>query len=224
MKGTFFIPSGFIGLEGRLTLEQIQSIQAEGNEIGGHTVNHLHLPMLDPAEQARQICDDRVALSRKGLTATSFAYPFASLDPRTEQIVKDCGYNSARSEEGLSEEGTCESCPFGESIPPADPYAVRTATPVTPPTEISSIKQQIIDAQSHGGGWVPVVFHEVCDGCSNMAIAVSDFAALLDWLEAQAGMGISVVTVNHVIGGRVQDLSTGRPIRVAQMVSSSIHP
>ena len=63
MKGTFFIPSGFIGLEGRLTLEQIQSIQAEGNEIGGHTVNHLHLPMLDPAEQARQICDDRVARS-----------------------------------------------------------------------------------------------------------------------------------------------------------------
>ena len=211
MKGTFFIPSGFIGLEGRLTLEQIQSIQAEGNEIGGHTVNHLHLPMLDPAEQARQICDDRVALSRKGLTATSFAYPFASLDPRTEQIVKDCGYNSARSEEGLSEEGTCESCPFGESIPPADPYAVRTATPVTPPTQISSIKQQIIDAQSHGGGWVPVVFHEVCDGCSNMAIAVSDFAALLDWLEAQAGMGISVVTVNHVIGGRVQDLVDGPP-------------
>ena len=113
MKGTFFIPSGFIGLEGRLTLEQIKSIQDEGNEIGGHTVNHLHLPMLDPTEQARQICDDRVALARKGFTVTSFAYPFASLDPRTEEIVKDCGYNSARSEEGLSKEGACESCRSG---------------------------------------------------------------------------------------------------------------
>ncbi len=84
MKGTFYIPSGFIGLEGRLTLPQIQQMQADGNEIGGHTLNHLHLPMLDPAEQARQICDDRVALAREGFTVTSFAYPYASLDAHTE--------------------------------------------------------------------------------------------------------------------------------------------
>jgi peptidoglycan/xylan/chitin deacetylase (PgdA/CDA1 family) len=209
MKGTFFVPSGFIGLEGRLTIKQIQSIQADGNEIGGHTVNHLHLPMLDPAEQARQICDDRVALAQDGLTVTSFAYPFASLDPRTEEIVKHCGYNSARSEEGLSKEGTCETCSYGESIPPADPYAIRTATPVTRETTVSSIKQQIIDAQNHGGGWVPIAFHEICDNCSDMGMSVNDFAELLDWLDAQASQGISVVTVNHVIGGDVQNLVDG---------------
>ena len=75
-------------MDHRLTLAQIQAIQADGNEIGGHTVNHLHLPVLDQAEQARQICDDRVALAQNGLTVTSFAYPFASLDSRTEEIVK----------------------------------------------------------------------------------------------------------------------------------------
>ena len=87
MKGTFFVPSGFIGLEARLTIEQIVlTIQADGNEIGGHTVNHLHLPMLDPAEQARQICDDRVALAHDGLTVTSFAYPYASSIPAPRRL------------------------------------------------------------------------------------------------------------------------------------------
>ena len=209
MNGTFYVPSGFIGMDRRLTLAQIQAIQADGNEIGGHTVNHLHLPMLDPAEQARQICDDRVALAQNGLTVTSFAYPFASLDSRTEEIVKSCGYNSARSEEGLSKEGTCETCSFGESIPPADPYAIRTATPVTRETTVSSIKQQIIDAQRHGGGWVPIVFHEICDNCSDMAMSVNDFAELLGWLDAQVGKGTSVATVNQIIGGDVQNLVGG---------------
>src|SRR5262245_21967782 len=175
MKGTFFAPTGFIGLEGRLTLPQLQAIQRDGNEIGGHTVNHLHLPQIDPAEQARQICDDRVALARDGLTVTSFAYPFGSFDERSEQIVKDCGYNSARAEGRLFAGGACESCAIAESIPPADPYAVRTATPVVATTSLSSIQEQITDAMTHGGGWMPIVFHEVCDQCSDMAITERDF-------------------------------------------------
>ena len=209
MNGTFYVPSGFIGMDRRLTLAQIQAIQADGNEIGGHTVNHLHLPMLDQSEQARQICDDRVALAQNGLTVTSFAYPFASLDSRTEEIVKSCGYNSARSESRLFAGGACGTCAFAESTPPADPFSLRTATPVTSTTAVSSIEQQIIDAQRHGGGWVPIVFHEICDHCSDMGMSVNDFAELLDWLDAHASHGISVVTVNHVIGGDVQNLVDG---------------
>ena len=144
--------------------------------------------------------------------------------PTPKQIVKDCGYNSARSEEGLSEEGTCATCPFGESMPPADAYSIRTATPVTPPTKISSIEQQITDVRDHGGGWVPIVFHEVCDGCSNMAIAVDDFTALLDWLDEQADNG--VVRSHRRSGHRRQRAKTSlkdRSISV-RLGNWSIHP
>lgn len=225
MAGTFYVPSGFIGREGRLTLAQIQSMQEAGNEIGGHTLNHLHLPILDPDEQARQICDDRVDLSREGLRVTSFAYPFAAMDARTEQIVKRCGYNSARAEEGLSEEGSCADCPFGESVPPADPFALRTGTPVSPPLRLSSIEQQITDARVHGGGWVPIVFHEICDHCSDMAFGEADFAALLTWLGEQAANGVVVKTVNDVVGGDVQTLVNGPPTAVrppGQLVNPSL--
>src|SRR6185312_7764042 len=42
-----------------------------------------------------------------------------------------------------------------------------------------------------------------------MGMSVNDFAELLDWLDSQASQGISVVTVNHVIGGDVQNLVDG---------------
>ena len=80
---------------------------------------------------------------------------------------------------------------------------------MTSTTAVSSIEQQIIDAQGHGGGWVPIVFHEICDNCSDMAMSVNNFAELLGWLDAQVGKGISVATVNHIIGGDVQNLVGG---------------
>nr|WP_157681357.1 polysaccharide deacetylase family protein [Mycobacterium sp. JS623] len=224
MHGTFFIPSGFIGSEGRLTLDQIKAIQDAGHEIGGHTVNHLHLPVLDPAEQARQICDDRVALNSEGLNVRSFAYPYAVSDLRTEQIVKDCGYNSARSESGLFRGGACDTCDFAETVPPANPYSIRTSTPVINTTKLASIEREIIDARNHGGGWLPVVFHDVCDGCSSMAISTSDFDALLEWLESQAANGITVATIDQVIGGPAKGVVAGpvdqRPD--GQLVNSSL--
>ena len=197
-------------MDRRLTLAQIQAIQADGSEIGGHTVNHLHLPMLDQSEQARQICDDRVALAQNGLTVTSFAYPFASLDSRTRRNSEELRLQQRSVEQnGCSAGGACGTCAFAESTPPADPFSVRTATPVTSTTAVSSIEQQIVDAQRHGGGWVPIVFHEICDHCSDMGMSVNDFAELLDWLDAHASHGISVVTVNIRHRGSVQNLVDG---------------
>lgn len=222
--GTFYVPSGMVGLTGRLTSQQLQAIQADGNEIGGHTVNHVNLPTVDGAEQARQICDDRVALSRFGLDVSSFAYPYDAYSAQTEQIAKNCGYNSARAEAGLFANGACASCSYSESTPPADPYALRTATPVVTDTRLSAIEQQVSDARSHGGGWVPLVFHEVCDACSTMAIAPHDLEGLLSWLQSQAGQGVVVQSVNQVIGGAHRPLVSGPvdPRPDGQLVNPSL--
>ncbi|MCU1573978.1 MAG: putative xylanase/chitin deacetylase [Micrococcaceae bacterium] len=222
MRGTFYVSSGFVGQPGRLTWEEVQDLQSKGNEIGGHTVNHLHLETLDEAEQARQICDDRDALMAHGVNVTSFAYPFDGYAPVTKSIVAKCGYNSARSEGGF---GTCdESCRFAETIPAADPYSIRTAVPVATATRISSIEQQIIDAESNGGGWVPLVFHDVCDMCSDMAVTPSDFDSLLTWLQARAANGTTVKTITGVVGGSLRPIVTAAAdVRSdAQLVNPSL--
>lgn len=200
MDGTFYIPSGLVGQPGRLTWEDVRGLQAEGNEIGGHTVNHLHLDALDDAEQARQVCDDRAALINQGLRVTNFAYPYGASGPSTGAIVKNCGYNSARGDGGFSV-GCKNTCPSAEPMPPEDMYSIRTAAPVGTTTSLSMIKEQITEAETRGGGWVPLVFHDVCDHCSDMAISPASFAELLDWLQSRAATGTTVATVAQVVGG-----------------------
>jgi len=204
LHGTFYIPSGLIGQSGRLTLDEILAMQAEGHEIGGHTVNHLHLDSLDADEASRQICDDRVALLKAGLEVTSLAYPYAAYDPAVEQMAKQCGYNSARAEGGFVGTSSCPSgCPFAETIPPVDPYAIRTIDPVINQTLIDGIEAKVLAAEQHGGGWVPIVFHDVCDNCSSQAISVSDFTTFVSWLADQRPRGVQVATVGQVVGGQL---------------------
>ena len=85
MAGVYFINSGRIGLtDSYLTADQIRSLQADGNEIGGHTVFHLHLPQQSTAEQQRQICTDRDQLLALGLRITDLAFPFGEYTAATQ--------------------------------------------------------------------------------------------------------------------------------------------
>ena len=95
LHGTFYTVSGWVNQTGYLTLANLQSIAADGNEIAGHTIEHPDLPTLDPQEQMREICNDRVNLINWGFQPTDFAYPFADADTN-ETDAKACGYNSAR--------------------------------------------------------------------------------------------------------------------------------
>ena len=125
LNGTFYTVSGWVNQPSYLTLAQVQQIQADGNEIAGHTIEHPDLPTLAAAEQEREICNDRVNLINWGFKPTDFAYPFSDADT-TETYAKACGYNSAR---GLGDvvdpQGDCNGCVYAETTPPPDPYYLR---------------------------------------------------------------------------------------------------
>src|SRR5580700_5799503 len=76
LNATFFVNSGRINASGYMTQGQVLSIQAQGNEIAGHTISHPDLPTISVDEQQRQICNDRVALLALGFPVTDFAYPY----------------------------------------------------------------------------------------------------------------------------------------------------
>ncbi len=58
-------------------------------------------------------------------------------------------------------------------------------------------------AETHGGGWVPLVFHGICDdSCTGAnSVRVATFTAFLDWLQQRSGAGTTVRTVGEVMGG-----------------------
>jgi hypothetical protein len=172
-------------------------------EIGGHTSDHTSLLTVDTAEARRQICNDRVALARiTGRAPRSFAYPYGASDAATERLVGKCGYSSARIVGGL----TCPRCARAESLHPARRFHVRTSYSFVQSTRVADAKHAIEQVARHGGGWVPLVFHEVCDHCSAMGVSPKSLRSLLAWIAARRSEGIVVRPVGAVVAGPAHPL------------------
>ena len=207
MHATFFVISGRVGLANAMTWDQIAQLAADGNEIGGHTVGHLDLASLEPDEQQRQICNDRVRLMAKGYDVISFAYPFAFRDQTTVQIAKACGYVSARVTNGVGGNG-----PTVESVPPKEQFEVRTVGSFSADTTLAEMESYVQAAEAREGGWVPLVFHNVCaNACRSNAVSPRDLQALIDWLAVRNGRGTVVKTVGEVLSGPLEPAVAGPP-------------
>jgi peptidoglycan/xylan/chitin deacetylase (PgdA/CDA1 family) len=216
MHATFYVPSGLVcqpgtgsGCQGSpyLTLAEIHQIAAAGNEIGGLSVQHVPLAGIPAAEARREICDDRLNLTRWGFRVTDFAYPFAQVTPALEALAQHCGYNSGLGTGQLRGAGLCPHCAWAETIPPRDPYLLRA------PIEVSSVgttwspatfEKIVTGAQQHGGGWIIFTIHDVCARACTLGVTRPELGSVLGWLSRQAGHGVSVRTVRQVVRGPVR--------------------
>lgn len=217
LRATFFINSGYIDMPGYLTLADLRSIASSGNEIGGHTVTHPDMSALTHDEIKRQVCEDRNTLVGWGFPVRSFAYPFGYATPEIEQIVADCGYNSARGLGGLKTVHppvgggySCEQCASAEIIPPANPMLTKAPAQLRDDWTVDDLKNQVT---SSGGGWLELTFHGVCPSdCSDITIAQDRLDQFLAWLADQQSQGKLIVRpVGDVTGGPVQSPVPGPP-------------
>ena len=203
MRGTFYVNSGNVGADPYfMSWSDVDALHAAGNEIGGHTVDHARLTNLTAAQQRQQICDDADALRARGYTVTSFAYPFGAgiNSPSVRSALADCGFVSARKYGDLRGSDCPDpGCPTAEAIPPADPYAVNSTGFETGPLTLQKLQTWVTQAESNGGGWVPVVFHDICNACDDASVSQSVFQAFLDWLQPRAANGTIVKTVREVM-------------------------
>ncbi|MFL5971590.1 MAG: polysaccharide deacetylase family protein [Gaiellaceae bacterium] len=103
IKATFYVNSNKIGRTSPfLTWDELSDLAADGNEVGGHTPDHVDLTKLRTIEATRQVYEGRQALLSRGFPAPSFAYPYGARTGKVESIVQQCGYQSARRAWGLS--------------------------------------------------------------------------------------------------------------------------
>jgi peptidoglycan/xylan/chitin deacetylase (PgdA/CDA1 family) len=224
LKGTFYVPSGYLDATGYMTTAQALALQTAGNEIGGHTVTHPDLAQMGPDEVKRQICNDRVNLTNKGFRVTSFAYPFASLTPAVELTVKDCGYNSARGLGDLeSQVPGSAGQGFAEAVPPPDPWLTKAPDELDNTWTLQNMKNLVTKAQT-AGGWVQLTFHHIgtgIDPTTNIAdpltVSTALYTQFVQWLAAQQASGLATVkTVDQVIGGTVKAAVSGPAAPPAQ--------
>jgi peptidoglycan/xylan/chitin deacetylase (PgdA/CDA1 family) len=211
MRGTFYVNARFTGRAGRMTMPQLRRLAAEGHEIGGHTLTHPHLPAQSVDEQRRQVCDDRAALLGQGFAVRSFAYPYGENEATTRAVVASCGYRSARTVQGIGSVACRSTCLAAETVPPLEPMATRTPPGVRDTTTLADLRTLVTRAESRGGGWVQIVFHQLCDGCGPYGAKPSLLAGLTDWLAPRAATGTVVRTAREVVGGTVAPAVLGPP-------------
>jgi peptidoglycan/xylan/chitin deacetylase (PgdA/CDA1 family) len=201
VAGTFFIITGAVGAPNYMSLPELHRLAGYGDEIGAHTVSHLDLVATTAAEARRQACVSRDILTRWGFHVTSFAYPDGAATPQVEAIVQGCGYDTARIATGLAAPG-CPGCALAETVPPADPFAVRTPAQVDSATTLADLEQSVLRVQRAGGGWLPLVFHHVCpSACGVLSIRDATFTAFVRWLAGERSHGVVAETVHQVLGG-----------------------
>ena len=179
---------------------------------------------------------------------TSFAYPDGegvatgspntTTDPSTwssttsdtastttiENILNACGYNSARTVDGVDSGG---GAPAAVPLTSADQYDAATADsgltfddplamPTTPSigsadstTTASQVESWISGAESadaSANGWLSLTFHDICstacDSPDGYLMATTQFTSLMTWVQQQEQAGNIVVrTMGQVVGG-----------------------
>lgn len=213
LHATFYVNSGRIGSnDAFMTWSQVHALANSGNEIAGHTVLHANLLQLDPSEQTREICNDRVNLIGQGFQPTDFAYPYGAgaANAQTRAIAQYCGYNSARDVTGVVSPYGCSGCAYAETIPPKDYYATRAPQDILTSTSVREMENYVRQAPQHRGGWVQLIFHHICMSCDPYAVTLPDFDTLMAWLASQQRQHLIVVkTVKQVIGGRFKPAVEG---------------
>jgi peptidoglycan/xylan/chitin deacetylase (PgdA/CDA1 family) len=221
MHATFFVPSGLVCMLGQaqcrksspyLTIADLRKIAAYGNEIGGLSVTHQNLATMPVAEAKRQICDDRSNLFGLGFRPTDFAYPFALVTPAIEALTRACGYNAGLGTGTLKGADRCNKCAVAETIPPKNPFNIRT------PVEVNSVRTTwiprtyesiVADAQRHGGGWIIFTLHDICKTNCKLGTSPAILGAVLKWLHGQESHNTVVKTMGQVIGGPLRPAVAG---------------
>ncbi|MDQ0030426.1 peptidoglycan/xylan/chitin deacetylase (PgdA/CDA1 family) [Arthrobacter bambusae] len=201
LVGTFFITTSWIGTPGYLTQANLHSIAGDGNEIGGHTVTHPDLTTLTTAAASAEICNGKSTLESWGFQVSNFAYPFAAENASVQTDVKNCGFASARGLGDIRSPASCASCPFAETLPPANPLVTKAPDEVDSTWTLQNLEDLVTNAESTGG-WLELTFHHIAVGTDpTLTISPTLFDTFVTWLAARTGNGTtSVRTVAQALG------------------------
>ncbi|MEO5875816.1 MAG: polysaccharide deacetylase family protein [Streptosporangiaceae bacterium] len=207
VKATFYVVSGRVYEKGtshddpkQMSWAEIKSVADAGNEIGGHTVDHWPLDSQTAAGQEDAIKRDVENLRAQGYDPRSFAYPKGDYNATSIDLVKKYGYTTARRVGPI----TLATALKVETIPPADVLQIRAPGSFKRGTTLDQLKNYVTNAEATGG-WLPLIFHNVCDGPCPASAAydygipkdiVSEFIV---WLKAREGQGTVVKTMSSVL-------------------------
>ena len=96
-RGTFYIVTRWLGLDGFLTVTDVRALAFAGHEIGNHTASHVWLGKIPAVARELEIreAQDRLAAITH-VPPRSFAYPYGLVDEAAAASVAAFGFTLAR--------------------------------------------------------------------------------------------------------------------------------
>jgi peptidoglycan/xylan/chitin deacetylase (PgdA/CDA1 family) len=95
-KAVAYVPSGFVNSPVSITSEQVLEMDANGIQIGAHSVSHADLTRLSPTDLVHEVRDSRAELEALlGHPVLDFCYPYGRVNDAVRQMVEAAGYQTA---------------------------------------------------------------------------------------------------------------------------------
>jgi peptidoglycan/xylan/chitin deacetylase (PgdA/CDA1 family) len=92
-NATFYLTSGFLGTPGYLNARQVRDLDAQGFQIGCHSMTHPYLSDLTEPELKREVVDAKLQIETiVGHPIEHFSCPGGRYDQRTLQMARQAGF------------------------------------------------------------------------------------------------------------------------------------
>ncbi len=93
---TLYVPTAYVGDQGRLDWGQLQELSQQGIELGAHSHSHPELDLLAPSHVHAELVSCKTILEQHlKQEIASLAYPYGYYSASVRQIAIEAGYNSA---------------------------------------------------------------------------------------------------------------------------------
>lgn len=208
MTGTYYIPTArirdFSGNSAYMSVEEIQTLQTHGNEIGSHGQTHTNFLTLSNSTIRQECYASKQILQSFGLTVNNIAYPFGGTNPTVDAIASEY-YRSGR-------------YAYTKNFvmnPPISKFALFARAGEAGDNSTLMRLKSMVDQVYSANGWGVVFFHNVIPDVydRNYTISTQDFSAFLNYVFSK---GVLTITVNQAL-----DLSS--PPRALPLMTTTDH-
>ncbi|MFL5353272.1 polysaccharide deacetylase family protein [Archangium sp.] len=198
LPATYFLVTEGIrnGWTGYMTVPQLQTIIAEGNEIGAHTMTHRDLTTLSATEVETELRDSQAWLKTQfGLSAMpSFASPYGAYNASVLTTIQKY-YRSHRTVNG------------GQNFKDSNILQLRSYD-VNSAVTVATVRGWI-DSAAADGSWLILTFHQFVSGTPTQETEINqaNFEAILDYLQTKNLKPVTVAQGVALMDGVTGDTS-----------------
>lgn len=203
-KATFYVVCDYIDKKNRISWNELQSLYAEGYEIGSHSMSHANLDNIMSDTADYEIIQSKKCIEDKGIKVHSFSYPFNSGDDNSEIL----GLVSSNYEFARTAGGDQSVKVKYENIYAPGQYAIvgwsqdaERKEHIYSDSEMLQRFEEYIDENSKKDGkssHIPIIiYHKIGDTTDAYSTSVDLFESEMNYLHEN---GFKVTTMEQVFG------------------------